>query len=152
MLDGGVAEAKKMGRCLRNIGVVVHANHDGNSFLVELVQNGKQSASRLDVEPTLLAETASVSRAGFAAALRSELAGTGITVTLVVLGTVETPYWRHNPGSRAHVPKANATLMPSHLPRALREETELLKRRAACDMRSLNRELQITAKFIKDDF
>jgi short-subunit dehydrogenase len=66
--------------------------------------------------------------AGFAAALRSELAGTGITVTLVVLGTVETPYWRHNPGSRAHVPKANATLMPAlsadEAARAILEGTE----------------------------
>jgi uncharacterized protein len=50
--------------------------------------------------------------AGFAASLRSELAGTGVTVTLVVLGTVETPYWEHNPGSRAHVPAANPRLLP----------------------------------------
>jgi short-subunit dehydrogenase len=50
---------------------------------------------------------------GFADGLRSELHGTGITVTLVVLGTVETPYWEHNPGSRAHVPKANSMLFPT---------------------------------------
>ncbi len=50
---------------------------------------------------------------GFADGLRSELHGTGITVTLVVLGTVETPYWEHNPGSRAHVPVANTMLFPT---------------------------------------
>lgn len=50
---------------------------------------------------------------GFAEGLRSELHGTGITVTLVVLGTVETPYWEHNPGSRAHLPKANPILFPT---------------------------------------
>jgi short-subunit dehydrogenase len=54
--------------------------------------------------------------AGFAAGLQSELHGTGITVTLVVLGTVETPYWEHNPGSRAHVPKANSILFPTLSP------------------------------------
>lgn len=50
---------------------------------------------------------------GFTEGLRSELHGSGITVTLVVLGTVETPYWQHNPGSRARVPKANAMLFPT---------------------------------------
>jgi hypothetical protein len=29
-----------------------------------------------------------------------------------VLGTVETPYWEHNPGSRAHLPAANPRLLP----------------------------------------
>jgi uncharacterized protein len=50
---------------------------------------------------------------GLTEGLRSELHGTGITVTLVVLGTVETPYWQHNAGSRAHVPKANVMLFPT---------------------------------------
>jgi uncharacterized protein len=50
---------------------------------------------------------------GFTEGLRSELHGSGITVTLVVLGTVETPYWQHNPGSGAHVPKTNAMLFPT---------------------------------------
>jgi short-subunit dehydrogenase len=50
---------------------------------------------------------------GFADGLRNELRGTGITVTLVVLGAVETPYWEHNPGSRAHVPVANTMLFPT---------------------------------------
>ena len=42
---------------------------------------------------------------GFADALRSEVRGTGVTVTLVVLGTVESPYWEHNPGSREYLPR-----------------------------------------------
>jgi short-subunit dehydrogenase len=50
---------------------------------------------------------------GFADGLRSELHGSGITVTLVLLGTVETPYWEHNPGSRANVPETNSLLFPT---------------------------------------
>jgi short-subunit dehydrogenase len=49
---------------------------------------------------------------GFADSLRSELKGKGIGVTLAVLGTVETPYWRNNPGSRENMPKADPRLMP----------------------------------------
>ena len=49
---------------------------------------------------------------GFTEALRSEVRGTGITVTLVVLGTVDTPYWQHNPGSWENLPKAHPALMP----------------------------------------
>ncbi len=33
-------------------------------------------------------------------------------MTLVVLGTVETPYWQHNPGSRENMPKTNPRLVP----------------------------------------
>jgi short-subunit dehydrogenase len=51
--------------------------------------------------------------AGFAEALRADLKGTGVTVTLVVLGTVETPYWDHNPGSRENVPVPNPLLAPT---------------------------------------
>jgi short-subunit dehydrogenase len=42
--------------------------------------------------------------AGFAEGLRSEVKGGGVTVTLVVLGTVNSPYWEHNPGSRERLP------------------------------------------------
>jgi uncharacterized protein len=41
---------------------------------------------------------------GFHAGLRAELRGTGVGATLAVLGTVETPYWDHNPGSRERLP------------------------------------------------
>lgn len=51
--------------------------------------------------------------AGFAASLRSELKSSGITVTLVVLGTVESPYWEHNPGSRQNLPATDPRLVPT---------------------------------------
>jgi short-subunit dehydrogenase len=47
---------------------------------------------------------------GFSEALRVEVAPHGLCVSLVVLGTVESPYWRHNPGSREHVPRGFAAL------------------------------------------
>jgi uncharacterized protein len=50
--------------------------------------------------------------AGFADSLRSELKAQGISVTLVVLGTVETPYWEHNPGSRENMPETDPRLVP----------------------------------------
>jgi uncharacterized protein len=50
--------------------------------------------------------------AGFTEALRVDLKGTGLSVTLVVLGTVESPYWKHNPGSREHLPAANPLFAP----------------------------------------
>jgi short-subunit dehydrogenase len=49
---------------------------------------------------------------GLAEALQSEFKGKGVYVTLVVLGTVETPYWEHNPGSRENVPKPDPRLVP----------------------------------------
>ncbi len=59
--------------------------------------------------------------AGFAEVLRSELAGTGVTVTLVVLGLVESAYWQHNPGSRQHLPPVNPKLAPPMSPEAAAE-------------------------------
>jgi short-subunit dehydrogenase len=50
--------------------------------------------------------------AGFTEGLRSEVKGKGVTVTLVVLGMVESPYWQHNPGSRAKAPVVNPRLTP----------------------------------------
>ncbi|HZJ12307.1 MAG TPA: SDR family NAD(P)-dependent oxidoreductase, partial [Methyloceanibacter sp.] len=49
--------------------------------------------------------------AGLAEVLQSELKGKGVFVTLVVLGTVETPYWEHNPGSRENMPKTDPRLV-----------------------------------------
>jgi len=54
--------------------------------------------------------------AGFAEALQAEFKPAGVFVTLVVLGTVETPYWEHNPGSRENVPKTNPWLVPTLTP------------------------------------
>jgi short-subunit dehydrogenase len=53
---------------------------------------------------------------GFAEALRIEMRGSGIDVTLVTLGTVASAYWEHNPGSRERVPKAPAWLLPELTP------------------------------------
>jgi short-subunit dehydrogenase len=49
---------------------------------------------------------------GFTESLRVNLRRTGIDVTLVVLGPVESPYWEHNPGSRERMPKSNPILAP----------------------------------------
>lgn len=54
--------------------------------------------------------------AGFAESLQSELKPTGVAVTVVVLGTVETPYWEHNPGSRENMPRTNPRLVPTLTP------------------------------------
>jgi uncharacterized protein len=50
--------------------------------------------------------------AGLAETLQSELEGTGLVVSLVVLGEVKTPYWEHNPGSRDNMPKIDPRLVP----------------------------------------
>jgi short-subunit dehydrogenase len=59
--------------------------------------------------------------AGFAEVLRSELAGAGVSVTLVVLGLVESSYWEHNPGSRQHLPPVNPRLAAPMTPEAAAE-------------------------------
>jgi len=50
--------------------------------------------------------------AGLAETLQSELRGTGLSVTLIVLGAVETPYWQHNPSKRETMPETNPRLFP----------------------------------------
>jgi Short-chain dehydrogenases of various substrate specificities len=52
---------------------------------------------------------------GFTEALRADLDGTGIGVTLFECGVVKSPYWEHNPGSRERVPKM-AKLVPELTP------------------------------------
>jgi short-subunit dehydrogenase len=49
---------------------------------------------------------------GFTEALRADLAGTAIQVTLYESGVVQSDYWDHNPGSRERVPKMG-TLVPT---------------------------------------
>lgn len=47
---------------------------------------------------------------GFANALRADVYGSGLSVMLAMFGTVETPYWAHNPGSRERLPQSAAGL------------------------------------------
>jgi short-subunit dehydrogenase len=49
---------------------------------------------------------------GFTNALRADLRGSGVGVTLAIFGAVDTPYWEHNPGSRERLPK-RAALIPT---------------------------------------
>lgn len=42
---------------------------------------------------------------GFTEALRADLDGTNIGITLYESGVVDSPYWKNNPGSRERVPK-----------------------------------------------
>jgi short-subunit dehydrogenase len=52
---------------------------------------------------------------GFTEALRADLYGTGIGVTLFESGVIESEYWQHNPGSRERVPKI-ARMIPNLTP------------------------------------
>lgn len=49
---------------------------------------------------------------GFSAALRADLHGSGIYVTLAMFGTVASPYWENNPGSKEHLPKRARSISP----------------------------------------
>lgn len=49
---------------------------------------------------------------GFTEALRADLYGTDIGVTLYESGVVASPYWDHNPGSRERVPKMGQLIPP----------------------------------------
>lgn len=49
---------------------------------------------------------------GFTEALRADLYGTGIRVTLFESGVVGSPYWEHNPGSLERVPKMGQLIPP----------------------------------------
>lgn len=42
---------------------------------------------------------------GFTEALKADLYGTGIGVTLYESGYIDSPYWAHNPGSQQRIPK-----------------------------------------------
>jgi short-subunit dehydrogenase len=45
---------------------------------------------------------------GLTAALRADVYGSGVGVTLAMFGTVDSPYWEHNPGSPERLPAAAA--------------------------------------------
>jgi short-subunit dehydrogenase len=93
------------------------------AFLPEMIARGSgaiacvTSPASYVVWPNAAAYTAARhAMLGFTESLRADLRRTGIDVTLVVLGPVESAYWQHNPGSRAHMPKANPILAPIMTP------------------------------------
>jgi len=53
---------------------------------------------------------------GFTQALRADLRGTGLRVTQVVPGLVLSPYFEHNPGAWARIPKIGRLLVPAVTP------------------------------------
>jgi uncharacterized protein len=53
---------------------------------------------------------------GLTEALRADLYGTGIRVTLVVPAVTRTPYFEHNPGVQERLPKIATTLIPTLKP------------------------------------
>ncbi len=61
-------------------------------------------ASRLAWRGSAAYSAARSAMEGFTNALRADLQGTGVSVMLANFGTVETPYWKNNPGSREHMP------------------------------------------------
>jgi short-subunit dehydrogenase len=74
--------------------------------------------------------------AGLAETLQSELRGTGISVTLIVLGNVVgTAYWTNNPGSRQRPPRPNPVpvldLTPEDAAEAIFRGVEARKRMVA---------------------
>jgi uncharacterized protein len=63
-------------------------------------------AARLSWPGAVAYSAARTTMEGFTNALRADLHGSGIGVTLAMFGTVESPYWQHNPGSRERIPKS----------------------------------------------
>lgn len=59
---------------------------------------------------------------GFSKALRSELYGSGVKVTLAIFGNVSSTFWVHNPGSKERLPKIDRlipTLTPERTAQAI---------------------------------
>jgi len=72
------------------------------------IVNVTSVASRLAWPGAVAYTAARWAMEGFTAALRADVYGSGVGVTLAMFGTVESPYWAHNPGSRERLP-ASAT-------------------------------------------
>lgn len=69
------------------------------------VVNITSVAARLAWPGAVAYSVARTAMDGFTRALRADLCGTGISVMLAMFGTVASPYWDHNPGSRERIPK-----------------------------------------------
>lgn len=78
------------------------ARHSGHIINVTSV------AARLAWPGAVAYAAARAAMEGFTNALRADLYGSGLSVTLAMFGTVETSYWEHNPGSRERLPKQAA--------------------------------------------
>jgi uncharacterized protein len=74
------------------------------------IVNVTSVAARLAWPGAVAYTAARAAMEGFTRALRADLHGSGIGVTLAIFGTVESPYWEHNPGSRERIPQAAARL------------------------------------------
>ena len=89
------------------------------AFLPEMLKRGRGhfvsvgSPASLLPWPGAAAYTAArLALHGFTEALRADLYGTGLRVTMVIAGKVDSPYWAHNPGSEERAPKI-ARLIPT---------------------------------------
>jgi uncharacterized protein len=69
------------------------------------IVNVTSVAARLAWPGAVAYSAARAAMEGFNNALRADLHGSGIGVTLATFGTVESPYWEHNPGSRERLPR-----------------------------------------------
>lgn len=78
------------------------ARHSGH------IVNITSVAARLAWPGAVAYTAARAAMQGFTNALRADLHGSGVSVTLAMFGTVETSYWEHNPGSRERLPKQAA--------------------------------------------
>lgn len=74
------------------------------------IVNVTSVAARLAWPGAVAYTAARAAMEGFNNALRADLHGSGIDVTLAIFGTVESSYWEHNPGSRERLPKQAARL------------------------------------------
>ncbi len=79
------------------------------------IVNVTSVASRLAWPGMVAYAAARAAVEGFTNALRADLYGSGVAVTLASFGTVETPYWQNNPGSRERLPQpaAKIRVLPS---------------------------------------
>jgi short-subunit dehydrogenase len=89
------------------------------AFLPEMLKRGRGHFVSVGSPASLLAWPGATAYTaarwalhGFTEALRADLYGTGLRVTLVIAGKVDSPYWAHNPGSEERAPKI-ARLIPT---------------------------------------
>ncbi len=92
------------------------------------IVNVTSVAARLSWPGAVGYATARHAMEGFTNALRADLAGTGLRVSLAIFGTVESDYWRNNPGSRERLPAAAQRTRALRPDEAARHLVTLLER------------------------